>query len=240
MRYNSQEEAAPAGAGATGGWCLGASFQSVQPLLEAAPEQVAPGFASALAAGAAPTRLTMRIVQAPAALCGPVRTDRRVGPPFCVRVEADYCQQLDFLFTVKAYVVDGEAAASIHECVGERRPLGSCARRSSAAARQQGPLREPAASRARPRAGLAAVRVTPARGACAHTSLPRAPMRRPAPVSRAPLAPMLRPMQVGAPRVPGAGAAKGAHHRIQRRRLHHTPLPGAWRRDSDRRPQAGR
>jgi len=111
VRYNSQEEAA---AGAPG-WNLACSYQCVQQLIATEPGLLSQSFSTAVASGVAPTQVTMRIVEAPAELCGPFRTDRRLMPPFCVRVKANFCRALDFPFTIKAYVIDSEAANAIQE-----------------------------------------------------------------------------------------------------------------------------
>lgn len=79
VRYNTQEEAT-AGAPA---WNLASSYQCVQQLLATDPTQLSPGFSEAVAQGVAPTQLSMRIVEAPAELCGPVRTERCVWLGYC-------------------------------------------------------------------------------------------------------------------------------------------------------------
>jgi hypothetical protein len=111
VRYNSQEAAA---AGAPG-WNLACSYQCVQQVIASDPSLLSASFSTAVAGGVAPTQVTMRILEAPAELCGPLRTDRRLGPGFRVRVKANYCRALDFPFTVKAYIIDADAANAIHE-----------------------------------------------------------------------------------------------------------------------------
>ncbi|KIY95557.1 hypothetical protein MNEG_12404, partial [Monoraphidium neglectum] len=88
--------------------------QCVQELIASDPSQLSTQFAAAVAGGGAPTHLSMRVVEAPAELCAPMRTDKRISPPFRVRVKAHHAGALEFPFTVKAYIVDREAANSIH------------------------------------------------------------------------------------------------------------------------------
>lgn len=48
----------------------------MQELLASHPDQLSPQFTAAVAAGVAPTHLSMHIVDAPAELCAPMRTDK--------------------------------------------------------------------------------------------------------------------------------------------------------------------
>jgi hypothetical protein len=71
VRYSCDGTAAPADS-----WSLEASRRRTQPLLDQDPCPLAPGYAAAVGRGAAPMQLSMRIIEAPAELCVPIRTDK--------------------------------------------------------------------------------------------------------------------------------------------------------------------
>lgn len=98
VRYKTQPEAHVSSAG----WELAQSRRFAERL---ALEGGECAHDALLYDGLAPTRVTLRIVEAPAEYGVPVKQDRRLTPNFKVRAEVEFAGRCSFPLTVKCYAV---------------------------------------------------------------------------------------------------------------------------------------
>lgn len=112
VRYKCQPEAQLTQTG----WNLSTSQQYADQL---AMEEHLPYLTeeSLLYNGLAPTRIFIRILEAPTEFGVPVKQDRRLTPNFKVRVEVHYKNRVSFPLTLKAYIIGQQEKDTIPEWV---------------------------------------------------------------------------------------------------------------------------